>query len=162
MITDTAKHRLYITWAKAFGEIYCHHAYLFIPFVPESLFDFPNLAKICVTVRYNTIKDRKIISSSCYDVQQLLPCLQVKDGLRVDINSAKLIDAMCLNSWTTLRDGSRGSQKEFPTRILYSFDDKDPVELPFAHDATPFLMFEKRFADLSDGDKFDTTICFDL
>ena len=77
---DNTRHRLDITWAKAFDEVYCHHASLFIPFVQESLFDAPELVKIGVTVRYNTVKGRKIISTSCSDFQEFLPCAQT-DGV---------------------------------------------------------------------------------
>lgn len=159
---DNTKHRLDITWAKAFDEVYCHHASLFIPFLQESLFDVPVLAKIGVTVRYNTVKGRKIISTSCSDFQKFLPCAQTDGGLIVQLNSAPLIDALSLNSWTTLKNGKRGTQKEFPTRIFYVIGDKDPVELPFNPAATPYLSAENQLSGLADGAKLDTAIYFNL
>lgn len=162
MNMDNTKHRLDITWAKAFDEVYCHHASLFIPFVQESLFDIPGLVKIGVTVRYNTVKGRKIISTSCSDFQKFLPCTQTDGGLIVQLNSSQLIDALSLNSWTTLKNGKRGTQKEFPTRIFYAVGENDTVELPFCANSTPFLTSEDRFSELADGEKLDTVIYFDL
>lgn len=162
MNMDNTKHRLDITWAKAFGEVYCHHASLFIPFVQESLFDVPSLVKVGVTVRYNTVKVRKIISTSCSDFQRFLPCCQTDGGLIVQINSAPIIDALSLNSWTTLKNGKRGTQKEFPTRIFYVIGDNEPSELPFKAVSTPYLVAEDQLSGLADGEKLNSTIYFDL
>lgn len=159
---DNTRHRLDITWAKAFGEVYCHHASLFIPFVQESLFDAPDIVKTGVTVRYNTVKGRKIISTSCSDFQKFLPCAQTDGGLIAQLNSSQLIDAISLNSWTSLKNGKRGTQKEFPTRIFYTIEDNNPVDLPFKADATPYLVAEDQLSRLADGEKLDTKIYFDL
>lgn len=159
---DNTRHRLDITWAKAFGEAYCHHASLFIPFVQKSLFDAPELVKIGVTVRYNTVKGRKIISTSCSDFQKFLPCTQTDGGLIAQLNSSQLIDAISLNSWTSLKNGKRGTQKEFPTRIFYTIGDNITIDLPFKADATPYLVAEDQLSGLADGEKLDTKIYFDL
>lgn len=159
---DNTRHRLDTTWAKAFDEIYCHHASLFIPYRPESLFDIPDIIMIGVTVRYNNVKKRKIISTSCSDFQNFLPCHNANGGLIVPINSAKLIDALSINSWTSLKGGKRGTQKEFPTRIFYVIGDKDPVSLPFETDATPYLAAENKFSNIVDDKTVDTSIIFDF
>lgn len=162
MNMDNTRHRLDITWASAFGEIYCHHASLFIPFIPKSLFDAPDLVEIGVTVHGNIVKGGEIISTSCRNIQYFLPCVQTNEGLIVQINSAPLIDAICLNSWTTLKDGKRGTQKEFPTRIFYTIKDKETVELSFSVDTTPYLSAEDQLSELAEGQTLDTTIYFDL
>lgn len=159
---DNSRHRLDITWARAFGEIYCYHASLVIPFIPKSLFDAPELVKIGVTVCGNTVKGKKIISTSCSDIQYFLPCVQTEEGLIVQINSAPLIDAISLNSWTTLKDGKRGTQKEYPTHIFYSINENEPVVLPFSTGSTPYLAAEEQISGLADGKTLDTTIYFDL
>lgn len=159
---DNTKHRLDITWAKAFDEVYCHHASLFIPYTPDSLFDTPELVKIGVTARYNTVKGRKVLSSSYSDFQKFLPCAPAGGGIIVQLNSAQLIDAISLNSWTSLKNGSRGTQKEFPIRIFYTIEDNESVELPFKADSTPYLVAEDQLSGLADGEKLNSTIYLDL
>lgn len=159
---DNTKHRLDITWSKAFDEVYCHHASMFIPFVPKSRFDVPELVKLGVTVRYNTVKGRKIKSTSSSDFQKYLPCVQTDGGLIVHINSTSLIDALSLNSWTSLKNGKRGTLKEFPTCIFYSIGYRAKVKLPFSSDATPYLSAEKQLHELADGEKLDTSIILEL
>lgn len=159
---DNTKHRLDITWGKAFDEIYCSHASLFIPFVQESLFDTPELVRIGITVRYNTVKGRKIVSTFCRDFQYYLPCNQTEGGLIVKMNSSTLIDAIGLNSWTVLKYKKRGTQKEFPTRVFYTIGERGLVELPFTANETPYLSAEEILSTLKEGEKIDTSIYFNL
>ena len=159
---DKTKHRLDITWAKAFDEVYCHHASLFIPFASELFVDAPLLVQVGVRVRYNTVKGRKIISATYSDFKNYLPCVQQDGGLIVPINSSQLIDAISLNTWTSLKNGKRGTLKEFPTRLFYLIGENYKVELPFNTDTTPYLFFEKQFSELVDGQKIDTSFFFEL
>lgn len=156
-------HHLNITWSKAYGESYCHHASLFIPFQSFSLF-LPEIILIGVTVRKNIIEKRKITKSIDKCIAFYLPCVNVDGGLIVPLNSSQIIEALCLNSWTSLKDNVRGSQKDFPINMFYKLEDSDEVILPFDynHAGTPYMIIEPKLAELAEGDKIDSIISFDI
>lgn len=158
------QHILNLTWAKAFGEIYCHHASLFIPYDSTSLFS-PEIISIGVTVRTNLIEKRKIASSFDKRQSHYLPCNTVEGGIVVPLNSSEIIEELSLNSWTSLKDSSRSIQKKFPINIYYKLEpEADEVILPFDHlnAGTPYMIDEPKFLKMSDGDKIDSTIVFEL
>lgn len=153
---------IHITWAKAFDEIYCHHASLFIPYVATSLFP-PEIVCVGVTVRLNNIKKGKVISSYDRTDYCYLPCLQVEGGLSVPIDSTKLIDDLSLNIWTTLKHGKRGSLKVFPLSIFYQILGEDKITILFNHiqAKTPYLISEPEFDGMNDGDKVEVDLKYD-
>lgn len=157
------RHQLNLTWSKAYGEPYCHHASLFIPFQSLSLFS-PEIINIGVTVRKNIIEKGKITKSIDKQIAYYLPCVNVDGGLNVPLNSSQIIEALCLNLWTSLKDNVRGSQKEFPINIFYKLEDYDDVILPFDYDnaGTPYMVIESKLADMAEGDKIDSIITFDI
>lgn len=157
------QHHLNITWGKAYGESYCHHSSIFIPYQSLSLFS-PEIIHIGVTVRTNIIEKGKITRSIDKRIAYYLPCVNVDGGLNVPLNSSQIIEALCLNSWTSLKDNIRGSQKEFPINMFYKLEDSDDVILPFdyEHAGTPYMAIESKLADMADGDKIDSIITFSI
>lgn len=153
---------LHITWGKAFGEIYCHHASLFIPYVSGSLFS-PDIILVGVTVRANNIEKGEINGYSDKEIINYLPCNHVEGGLHIPLNSTPIIDGISLNSWTSLKNGERGAHKEFPIRLIYQVGTDEVNELPFNHSAsqTPYILSEKHFSNIKDGEKVDVTINLD-
>ena len=154
---------LNITWAKAFGEVYCHHASLFIPHTSSSLFA-PEVVCVGATIRTTIIEKGKVQSSSDKPIAYYLPCKSVEGGLEVPINSATLIECIGLNSWTSLKNGARGALKEFPLNLFYQLEEYPMVTLPFEHEnnGTPYLLHEDKIEQLKDGEKIDLTITFNL
>lgn len=175
---DNTRHRLDITWAKAFGEAYCHHASLFIPFVQESLFDAPEIIKVGITVYSTSFKREredgispktgrkikwKVTKIEHHDVtHKYFPCSIVDGGLLVSLNSAPLIEALGLNRWTTLGDGSDGYHKEFPEKIFYTIGVEDTVEITFDYERgnTPYLANKSKISKIKDGETIDTVMFF--
>lgn len=158
----TPKHHLDLVWAKAFGEVYCHHASLFIPYTMESLF-MPELITIGVTIRMNIIDKRKIKTAVDRRIEQYLPCKVVDGGIQVPLNSSSIIESLCINSWTYLKNGERGQQKEYPINIFYRIDEDEIVTIPFnSNVGTPYLYCESSFGDLKDGDTIESTIQLEL
>ena len=153
---------LRITWAKAFDEVYCHHASLFVPRESQSLFP-PEVVRIGVVARTNIVEDKKVKSyynqtESCY-----LPCDIVADGFDVLITSTSLIDKICLDSWTTLKNKARGIHKQFPTAIFYQIHGEPQRVFPidFENWNTPYLLSEPKILELKEGEKVDVEISLD-
>lgn len=160
---DFGKSHVVITWAKAFGEVYCHHATLFIAFFSDTLFT-PYIVRVGVRSRNNMIEKGVIANSSEKQVAYYLPCTYKQDMMIVPLNSTQIIDNLSLDSWSTLKDGSRGAHKEYPLSLFYRFDDSsDDINHLFKHEEnlTPFLLSEKYFNRLKDGEQVDVTIVFD-
>lgn len=159
----TTKHSLNITWGKAFGEAYCHHASIIIPYNEVSLF-CPELVYVGVTIRSNVIEKTKVIKSIDKKIGSFLSCLMKNGAIEVCLNSSQIIEALCLNSWTSLKDNVRGAQKEFPLNIYYKLEDADEVILPFDYEqaGTPYMVIESRLEKMVDGDKIDSVITFDI
>lgn len=154
-----SKHLLSITWGKAFDEIYCHHASLSIPYHPDSLFA-PEYVRIGITIRTNIIKKKKIDKSLDAQISKYLPCALSGQSLIVALNDTAIVDALCLNSWSSLKNNKRGTPKQIPVNISYSIDGIEEFVLPFdiGNNGTPYLMFEKEFESMANGDKIDTNI----
>lgn len=153
---------LRITWGKAFDEIYCHHASLFIPYISSSLFP-PEFVRVGVTVRDNIIEKGKIVfyndrTSSCY-----LRCTIIENGLDIPLNDALLLNGLSIDSWTKLRNGHRGIHKNFPISLFYQLPNTDPIFISINHaqKRTPYLISEPKFAGLKNGDKIDVEILID-
>lgn len=155
------KPTLNITWGKAFGEIYCHHATLHIPYQSETLFS-PEIIRVGVTIRTNIIEKGEIVGKSDKTISNYLPCSSSNGMLIVPLNSTPIIDGLSLNSWTSLKNGERGAHKEFPINLLYKIGDNEDVILPFNHEAseTPYILSEGKFINLNDGEKTEITINF--
>lgn len=154
-------HSLNITWGKAFGEAYCHHASFIIPYNEVSLFT-PKIVRVGVTIRCNMIKKQKVVNYIDKRIWNCLPCL-IKDGaIEVLLNSSQILEALSLNSWTSLKDNVRGTQKEFPINIFYNLEDTGEIILPFDYDhaGTPYMIMEPKLVDMADGDKIDSAISF--
>lgn len=164
MSVDMKKnHSLNITWSKAYGEPYCHHASITIPRDEIQLFG-PELVYVGVTVRNNVIVKREV--TNCYDkrIDCFLPCEMMDGAIEVRLNSSQIVEALCLNSWTTLKNKVRGTQKEFPINIFYKLEDADEVVLPFdyEHAGTPYMVMEPKLAAMADGDRIESTITFNI
>lgn len=152
---------LNITWAKAFDEAYCHHASIFIPYISTSLFN-PEIVYVGVTTRTKVIVNGRIKSASDKVVANYLPCNIVNGGLEVPLNASSIIESLALNSWTTLKNGSRGKLKEFPVNIFYQIEAQPLVTLSFNYDnnGTPYLLHEEKIEQLNNGDEIDLSIEF--
>lgn len=152
---------LKITWGKAFDEIYGHHASLFIPYESQSLFP-PETVWVGVTIRTNEIIKKKIASYSESTFSYHLKCEILADGISVPLNSSQLLDGICVDSWTILKDGIRGTHKQFPVSIFYSIPGEIPVTINFDHENsdTPFLKSEPKLKGLQNGDTIDVSINF--
>lgn len=155
-------HILHITWGKAFGEIYCHHASLTIPYDEISLFT-PEIVRISLSIRTNNIEKGTITGHSDKTVTNFLPCKSINGGLLIPLNSTPIIDGLSLNSWTSLKGGERGTMKEFPISISYKMGDFPEIVLTFNHEKseTPYIISEPKFVDMKDGDKVEVTIKLD-
>ncbi len=155
-------HSLNITWGKAFGEIYCHHASLTAPYDEMSLFT-PDIVQVSLTVRTNNIEKGTISGYSDKTIKNYLPCYSVNGGLIVPLNSTPIIDGISLNSWTSLKGGDRGTLKEFPICIAYKIADKEEIVLPFDHvkGEIPYILSEPQFVGMNDDDKIHITIKLD-
>ncbi len=149
---------LELTWAKAYGEIYCHHASLFIP-QNNSLFS-PDTVYIGITIRTNIIEKGNIISSIDNKIDNFLHCIPIVGGLRIPLNSTKIIEAISLNSWTTLKGKKRGTPKEFPLSFSYKVENCEEQYFYFDIDnnSTPYLACEDNFAQLREGEKFNVAL----
>ncbi|MBJ2190583.1 MAG: hypothetical protein JFT10_07005 [Muribaculaceae bacterium] len=149
---------LRITWAKAFGEIYCHHASLFIPYT-VSLFS-PEVVLVGVKVRNNMISKSVVVRSFDTVFQNYLPCSIIDGALDIPLKSTPIIEALSLNSWTKLKGKLRGTQKEYPLNMFYRIDSEEPVVLTFSslNGETPYTMSEHLFSTMKDGDTVDITI----
>lgn len=155
-------HILNITWGKAFGEIYCHHASLTIPSEEMSLFQ-PEIVRISLTIRTNNIEKGVISGYSDKSVTNFLPCKPINGSLLLPLNSTPIIDGISLNSWTSLKGGDRGTMKEFPICISYKIGDNEETILSFNHEKAeiPYIISEPQFVGMKDGDKVDVTIKLD-
>ncbi len=151
---------LNVTWAKASGEVYCHHASINIPF-KASLFP-PEIVYVGVTVRTNIIQKKKIVKSFDKRISRFLPCKVEDDILVIPINSASIIEGLSLNSWTSLKHKGRGTPKEIPINVFYKVEEDPEVSLTFDYKngKTPYLIGEPDFINLKDGDKIDSLITF--
>lgn len=152
------KSRLHITWAKGLGEIYCHHASLFIPYTLL----IPKIVHVGVTIRTNIIDDKKIINYFDRSSAFYLPCESTEGGIIIPLNSPIIIDGISLNLWTKLKEGERGTLKAFPINMFYKIREEPKVFLPFNHEKekTPYLISESDFVNMKDGDKINATINF--
>lgn len=154
--------KLNITWGKAFGEIYCHHASLCIPYKNDNLFSPENI-RVGVTIRTNVIEKGEIVGKSDRTIANYLPCNFSDCTLVIPLNSTPIIEGISLNSWTSLKGGKKGTHKEFPISILYQIGEEDEVVIPFNHEKaeTPYIISENKFSDLQDGDKVEVSINLD-
>ena len=134
-----------------------------LPFFSDTLFT-PYIVRVGVRSRNNMIEKGVIANSSEKQVAYYLPCTYKQDMMIVPLNSTQIIDNLSLDSWSTLKDGSRGAHKEYPLSLFYRFDDSsDDINHLFKHEEnlTPFLLSEKYFNRLKDGEQVDVTIVFD-
>ena len=155
------KSRLSITWGKAFDEIYCQHSILRIPFTSSSIF-LPELAKISVELRTNIIEKGVIKRSSDKTITRYLPCKH-KDGYCIiELNSIEIIDSLCENGWTKLKDGNRGAPKSYPRSISVSFEEELTTQFDFDYNSNkfPFTISEVYLSMLSNNEKVKTIILF--
>lgn len=155
-------HQLNITWAKAFGEIYCHHATLTIPFTELSLFQ-PEIVQISLTIRTNLIENGAITGYSDKIIKSYLPCKSIDGGLIIPLNSTSIIDGICLNSWTSLKNGERGTLKEFPICISYKVGNNEEKIMTFNYDKfeIPYIISEPQIAEIQESEKIEVIIKLD-
>lgn len=158
----TKNHILSLTWAKAFGDIYCHHASLLIPYKPASIFP-PQVIRIGLTIRTNMIQKGKIITHIDSTTTVYLPCELSDDGLSVALNSTAIVDGIGSDSWTSLKGGRRGTPKSYPIKLSYHIEDNDEVSYEFDTEKlrTPYLLSEENFKQLKDGEQIDVEINLD-
>ena len=151
--------KLHITWAKAFNEVYCHHASLEIPYHSSSLFP-PETIKIGLSIRRNNIV-KKVVQSS-YDslVYFYLPCILSNDSILVPLNAEYIVSAIELNSWSKLRSGKRAAPKSYLLALSYELPGGQEFTYTFETGHTPYLECESRFETMVDGDKFCAEVVF--
>lgn len=153
---------LLISWAKAFDEIYCHHAYLKLPFDANNN-DLDEVAKVSLKIRLNIIENGEISSHWDKTISRFLPVKKEEDNIIVPIDSIDILDGLCENGWTTLKGGKRGAPKSFPLSISVTFEknkDSDNTDFPFLHTEGkfPYTICEQFFNDLQNSQKIDISI----
>lgn len=152
---------LTITWHKVFNETYCHHALFIIP-KHEKQIKETDLAQLTVKMRVNIIDKGQIKSFSDKEITRFLPIKLSDDSIHIPLNSPEILDALCENGWTTMKDGKRGAAKSFPLSLSLSFPNTDKEHHIFATELGkfPFTLFEEHLTNLKDGEKIDTEIYF--
>lgn len=150
---------LNITWGKAFGDVYCHHASLFIPTFVESLFT-PEIVKVSVRIRLNTIEKGEVKSFSDKTISRFLRVKFENQSMLIPLNSTEILECLCENGWTTLKGGKRGAPKSFPLSISVSSEGINTMDYSFLSDKGlfPFTICEGVFDALNDSDKVNTKI----
>lgn len=154
--------KLKITWAKAFNEIYCHHASLYIPFISDSLFS-PELVKITVHVRENIIEKGGITGFVAKSISRFFPIMYENNYIKIDLKTPEILDSLCENGWTRLKSGERGLPKSFPLSIESSIDGKEPAIFDFKYELGlyPFTICENFLNDLQESQKIQFEIELD-
>lgn len=150
---------LKIVWAMSYNEIYCHHANLTFSFVPDEL--FPNeYFKISVGIRRQTIEKGKV--KNFYDkvITSHIPGEYINGKVSIPLNSVKILDSLCENGWTSLKNGQRGAIKSFPLSVAVYCDNKKYLDFSFHHieDKFPFTICENEFNKLNNDEKLETII----
>ena len=155
----TSYPKLLITWAKAFNDVYCHHASLEIPYHGSSLFP-PETIKIGLSIRSNNIV--KSVVKSFYDnhVYFYLPCVVSQYSLAVPLNAEDIVSALELNSWSMLRSGKRAAPKSYLLALSYVLPDREEISYTFEAEHTPYMECEHRFMTMADGDYLSAEIEF--
>lgn len=150
---------LNIVWAKAFDEIYCHHAYLTFSFIPGELL-FNEYFKISVGIRQQTIEKGKVKNFTDKVVSAHIPGIYNDGKITIPLNSVKILDSLCENGWTSLKNGERGTTKSFPLYISIDHDNTNPFEYSFQHSEGkfPFTICENEFNKLNNDEKLETII----
>lgn len=153
---------LRIVWGKAFDDVYCHHAALHIPFSPDSLFA-PELAKISVCVRNNSIEKGQVVSYSDTKLTRFLPVHQEETYLTIPLNSKEILDALCENGWTKLKTKERGAPKSFPLSMEIEVESKPLKMISFRHEIGkyPYTLSEIHFPTFDNGERIETIIDFE-
>lgn len=148
-----------IVWGKAFGEIYCHHAYFSAP-ISNTSPSQSEYAKICVFVRQNIIEKGKITRFSDSSVSSFLKADMNSGRMNIPLNSPEILDALCENGWTSLKDGKRGAPKSFPLSFGFSINDEEMSIFNFSHETGkfPFTISEGLFSTMKEEDKIETII----
>lgn len=153
---------LQLVWGKAFDEIYCHHATLEVAYTASSLFS-PELAKVSVLIRSNTIEKGKVSSFSDKKLTRYLPCAANNSSLTIPLNSTEILDALCENGWTKLKTGDRGAPKSFPLSMDVEIESELIQSLKFNHETGkyPYTLCESHFSTLKNGETIETIIDFE-
>lgn len=152
---------LEITWAKSFGEVYCHHASVWFKGSQNSLFA-GNLAKVSLKLRQNMIEKGVIKSFTDKVITKYLPSRNTLDRVMVELNDPSILDALCENGWTSLKGGKRGAPKSFPLSLSVEIEGYDPVYMEFVttKGLYPFTISEPNFPSLKDNVHLVTSIFF--
>lgn len=151
-------HKLRLKWSKAFGELYCWDAALYIPYQHHSLFP-PEYIRVGVTMRSNDIKEGKVMGHYDRTVDRYLPCKVGDTHLELLLAHPSLIDGLSLDGWTSAK--KKGNVlKDFPVSMFYQLPDEDVITLPFDYESqrTPFLISKPLISNLKDGEKIDVEI----
>lgn len=150
---------LNITWAKSFDQVYCHHALLSFSFVTDGL--FPNeYFRISIGIRQQTIENGKIKNFHDKKLFAHIPGKYNNGKIYIPLNSVKILDSLCENSWTSLKNGKRGATKSFPISISVNRDNKTIFDFSFHHlkEKFPFTICENEFTKLKNDEKLETLI----
>ena len=150
-----------IAWHKSFNEVYCHHADYKTP--KQEGIDNKHYAKVNVKIRSNYIEKGKIKSFSDKEILRFLPFKEEEDFIVIPLHSSEILDALCENGWTTLKNGKRGVAKSFPLSMEITLPALDSLQhsFDFDNEKFPHTLFENYFDSLKDGDKLETVIYFD-
>lgn len=157
---DAPGARLFIVWHKTANEIYCHHAYVDVPFHVQSLFP-PSSVWVTVNIQRRNFRDKEMFSYKDA-IKRLLNTVSVEnDYFRIRLDNSQLIDAICLNEWTYTKLGARNKFKAFPYQLSIQFDDES-FSWDFDYDLglTPYLICEKAFSEIGINEKIETIIHF--
>ena len=152
---------LSIRWHKVYNEVYCHHAVFIIPLFDNKIQE-DDLARLRVKMRINTIDKGQIKSFSDKEITRFLPIKIFTDSIHIPLNSPEILDALCENGWTTMKDGKRGTPKSFPLSLTLSFPNTEELHHSFEIESGkfPYTLFEEHLAKLKEGEKIDTEIYF--
>ena len=152
--------KLFICWAKAPNEIYCHHAILTIEAPQLGLFD-ATIAEITLEKIVNLIEKSQIKGTSTITLKRFLPFIHNGNKIQVPLNDDDLITMLTLDAWTKGKDGKKLQIKEAPKKLTLKVNDSIH-ELNFNPSAlkTPYLLIEKSIDEMSIGDTINQTIMF--
>lgn len=155
----TSLSTLDITWGKAFGEAFCRHIILTLPYESTSLFN-PEIAKVTIHVRSNNIEKGRIESFSDSMVSRYLPVKFENSNMVIPLNSTEIISALCESSWTKLKTGERNVLKSFPLSFSVDLEGKNIAEFKFSYEngLYPVTLSEPYTNKLNDNEKIKVII----
>lgn len=151
--------KLKIVWAKSFNNVYCHTACLYFSFIPKEIFS-NEYFKVSVGIRQQIIEKGEVKSYYDQIVYSHIVGKYENGIVSIPLNSVKILDSLCENGWTSLKNGERGATKSFPLSISVELDNKKYLDFVFQHHKGkfPFTICENEINKLKNNEKLETSI----